>query len=761
MVDEKPSTKVTFYKAFFSSQWKFLIHTILQCISAKRTTMNEFRSSMASAIICLATGMLVQQQVQDVEDAAEDKVDGNHEVSAEPTPPSPTPATPPPSPTQEPIPSPPQAESAQHLHHLHHNNLYKRTISPNLQWLFSTPWEVGRVSSTEVVTTATQVPKASAPRRRKGVVIQDPEETTTTSVIVHLEVKSQDKGKGILIEERKPLERQAQIKQDEAFARQLEAELDANINWNDVVDQVKRKEKQDNTFMRYQALMRKPVIEAQARKNIMVYLKNMAGFKMDFFKERRGGDRSRGSKRKVENLSQDAAKKQRIDEEEEELKRHLQIVVNDDDDVFTEATPLALKVPVVDYQIHHEHNKPYNKIIRADGTHQLFLSFITLMNNFDREDLEMLWKLVQERFQSSEPKNFSDEFLLNTFKIMFEKPNTSRLYAKGLLLVVEDLKLLYKVVSAVQIVSAASIVVNTVSNTRNAYAYNDAINVSCNSRLCASYDVNDLFVFNDISIINSRVSKMPFGKKLCDSLNIVHIYLWIIDSGCSKNMMGNHSFLTNFVENFIGMVRFGNNDFVVIASCGDVVIGTMMTKNIYYVKDVRTDNGTEFKIKILAKFFDEVGITQQFSAARTPQQNGIVERRNRILVKAARTMLTFIKVPLFLWAEAFATACFTQNRSIIHKCFDKTPYELINKRKPNIKFFHVFGCRCYLLNDYDDVGKLKEKGDIGVFVEYLKEFDAFRIYNKRTRKKHESVNVIFDEISEMASKQFSLEPSLS
>nr|GFB25290.1 hypothetical protein [Tanacetum cinerariifolium] len=86
-------------------------------------------------------------------------------------------------------------------------------------------------------------------------------------------------------------------------------------------------------------------------------------------------------------------------------------------------TPLALKVSIVDYQIHHEHNKPFYKIIKADGTHQLFLSFITLLRNFDIKDLEMLWKLVQERFQSSDPKNFSDNFLLNTFKIMFEKPN--------------------------------------------------------------------------------------------------------------------------------------------------------------------------------------------------------------------------------------------------------------------------------------------------------------------------------------------------
>nr|GEU96320.1 hypothetical protein [Tanacetum cinerariifolium] len=124
------------------------------------------------------------------------------------------------------------------------------------------------ITTATTITTA-QVPKANALRKRRGVVIHDPEETATPSVIVHSEVKSKDKGKGILIEEPKSLKRQAQIEQDEAFAGQLKAKLNANINWNDVIDQVKRKEKQDNTIMRYQALKRKHVIEAQARKNMM------------------------------------------------------------------------------------------------------------------------------------------------------------------------------------------------------------------------------------------------------------------------------------------------------------------------------------------------------------------------------------------------------------------------------------------------------------------------------------------------------------
>nr|GEW74139.1 hypothetical protein [Tanacetum cinerariifolium] len=348
-------------------------------------------------------------------------------------------------------------------------------------------------------------------------------------------------------------------------------------------------------------------------------------------------------------------------------------------------------------------------------------------------------------------------------------------------------------------------------DTRSDYACNDAMNVSCNSRLYASCDVNDLFVFDDVSIRKSQVSKMPFRKKPRDSLN-VH----------SKSNLNN-----SLPRTLFRTVCFGNNDFAVIVGYEDVVIGSMMIKKVYYVKGlghnlfsvgqfchkglevafrkstcfvrnedgvdlligdhllnlytialndialnilarilakasssqpwlwhqyhlcfacehgkihrkrhkskmafasnkplyllhmnlcgsmrvesingkryvlvvfddyswytwvfflyskdeaseviisfikkphvnlqlqvqlVRTDNDTEFKKKTLAKFFDEVGTSQQFSSTRTPQRNGVVKRRNRTLVEAARTMLTFAHLPLFLWAEATATACFT------------------------------------------------------------------------------------------------------
>nr|GEV53658.1 hypothetical protein [Tanacetum cinerariifolium] len=395
----------------------------------------------------------------------------------------------------------------------------------------------------------------------------------------------------------------------------------------------------------------------------------------------------------------------------------------------------------------------------------------------------------------------------------------------------------------------------------------------CNASMHADFnsydvDVNDLFVFDDIC-------------------------LWIINLECSKHMTGNRALLTNFVENFLGTVRFENNDFAVIAGYEDVIVRSMTIKKVYYVEGLghnlfsvgqfcdkgievafrksscfaRNENGVDLLtddrssnlytialneialnssdfllakasslqpllwhqrlshlnfstinnivnnnlVRVLPKIkfkkdhlcfaceqrkihqkhhkskmafvlnqqlyllhMDLCGpmhiesingkryvlvVVDDFS--RTPQQNGVVERRNRTLVEAARTMLTFSKLPLFLWAEAITITCFVQNCLIIHKRFDKTPYELINKRKPNIKFFYVFGCRCYLINDYDDVGKLKAKGDIEVFVGHAKNSAAFRVYNKRTQKIYESVNVNFDEISEMASKQFSLEPGLS
>ncbi|GJS91052.1 retrovirus-related pol polyprotein from transposon TNT 1-94 [Tanacetum coccineum] len=178
--------------------------------------------------------------------------------------------------------------------------------------------------------------------------------------------------------------------------------------------------------------------------------------------------------------------------------------------------------------------------------------------------------------------------------------------------------------------------------------------------------------------------------------------------------------------------------------------GLMRVKSI---NGKRTDNGIEFKNQVLKEYFDNVGISHQTSSVKTPQQNGVVERQNRTLVEAAGTMMIFSCATLFLWAKAIATACYTQNSSIIHRRFRKTPYKLINGRKPDISFLHVFGSLCYPKNDRQDNGKLGAKCDIGFIIGYSGNSYAYRVFNQRTKKIIEMMNVTFDELSAMAFEQ--------
>nr|GEV69381.1 retrovirus-related Pol polyprotein from transposon TNT 1-94 [Tanacetum cinerariifolium] len=127
------------------------------------------------------------------------------------------------------------------------------------------------------------------------------------------------------------------------------------------------------------------------------------------------------------------------------------------------------------------------------------------------------------------------------------------------------------------------------------------------------------------------------------------------------------------------------------------------------VRTVRTDKGMEFLNKTLHAYFAAEGINHQTSVARTTKQNGVIERRNRTLVEAARTMLSATKVLLYFWAEAIATVCFTQNRSIVIPRHEKTPYHIINDRKPSVKFFYIFGSLCYIVRDGENLDKMKEK----------------------------------------------------
>nr|GEZ97875.1 hypothetical protein [Tanacetum cinerariifolium] len=287
---------------------------------------------------------------------------------------------------------------------------------------------------------------------------------------------------------------------------------------------------------------------------------------------------------------------------------------------------------------------------------------------------------------------------------------------------------------------------------------------------------------------------------LTPAAEVIQIVLWYLDSGCSRHMTGDRSKLINYVEKFVGTVRFGNDQFEMIIGYGDYKMGNTIISRVYYVEGLshnlfsvgqfcdgaspvclltkasstkswlwhrrlnhlnfgtlnelahndlvrglpllkydkdhlcpschlekskkashplktknsnkeilsllhmdlcgpmrtesinkkRTDNETEFVNKTLTDLFESVGITHQTSVPRSPPQNGVVERQNRTLMEAARTMLIFAKAPLFLWAEAVTTACYTLNRSLIHTLYGKTYYELLKGKKPDLKYFRVF-----------------------------------------------------------------------
>ncbi|KAG7584165.1 GAG-pre-integrase domain [Arabidopsis suecica] len=163
------------------------------------------------------------------------------------------------------------------------------------------------------------------------------------------------------------------------------------------------------------------------------------------------------------------------------------------------------------------------------------------------------------------------------------------------------------------------------------------------------------------------------------------------------------------------------------------------------IKRIRSDHGGEFQNESMKDFCENHGIAHQFSAPRTPQQNGVVERKNRTLQEMARAMIHGNQVPQRFWAEAINTSCYIINRVYVRRDSMKTPYELWKGKTPNMSYFHVFGCRCYILNDKDYLGKFDSKSDEGMFLGYSETSTAFRIYNKRTCAIMESVNVVFDD----------------
>ncbi|GKB84493.1 ribonuclease H-like domain-containing protein, partial [Tanacetum coccineum] len=300
----------------------------------------------------------------------------------------------------------------------------------------------------------------------------------------------------------------------------------------------------------------------------------------------------------------------------------------------------------------------------------------------------------------------------------------------------------------------------------------------------------------------------------------------VIDSGCSRNMTGNRSYLSDYEEIDGGFVAFsGNSKGGKITGKGKIRTGKLDFKDVYFVKELKSNlfsvsqmcdkknsvlftntkcvvlspdfkltdeshvllkvprkdnmysidlrnvvpqggltclfakatldesnpsmrmsqcnNGTEFKNKEMNQFFEMKGIKREFSVARNPQQNGVAERKNRTLIEAARTMLADSKLPTTFWAEAVNTACYVQNRVLVIKPHNKTPYELFHDRTPSLRFMRPFGCLVTILNTLDHLGKFDGKADEGFFVGYYLNSKAFRVFNSRTRIVEETLHITF------------------
>nr|GEX70285.1 copia protein [Tanacetum cinerariifolium] len=230
---------------------------------------------------------------------------------------------------------------------------------------------------------------------------------------------------------------------------------------------------------------------------------------------------------------------------------------------------------------------------------------------------------------------------------------------------------------------------------------------------------------------------------------IMQLIIFIVDSGCTKHMIGNLKLLCNFVEKYLGH----NHNITTVGQFCDADLEVAFWKSTCVVRDLHGNDlltGTEFLNKTLYAYFKEEGIEHQTSIPQKPEQNGVVEIRNCTLVEAARMMLSASKLPLFFWVEAIAIACYIKNRYLIIPRHEKTPYHIINGQKPYIKHLHIFGCTCYITRDGENLDKMKEKGDPCILVGYSTQSKGYRVYNKRTRLIVKSIHINLDEIKELS-----------
>ena len=162
------------------------------------------------------------------------------------------------------------------------------------------------------------------------------------------------------------------------------------------------------------------------------------------------------------------------------------------------------------------------------------------------------------------------------------------------------------------------------------------------------------------------------------------------------------------------------------------------------IAKIRSDHGREFENARFESFCEKNGIKREFSAPKTPQQN-VVERKNRVIQEMARVMLLNKQIPQKFWEEAVNTSCHIGNRIFFRAGTKKTAYEIWNGKKPRVKYFRVFGSKCYILNDRENLGKFDVRSDEGIFLGYSTTSRAYRVFNKRTKTVMKSINIKIDD----------------
>jgi hypothetical protein len=175
------------------------------------------------------------------------------------------------------------------------------------------------------------------------------------------------------------------------------------------------------------------------------------------------------------------------------------------------------------------------------------------------------------------------------------------------------------------------------------------------------------------------------------------------------------------------------------------------------IKNIRSDNGTEFKNSQIEGFLEEEDIKHEFSSPYTPQQNGVVERKNRTLLEMARTMLDEYKTPNRFWAEAINTACYSINQLYLHRILKKTSYELLTSKKPNVSYFKVFGSKCFILIKRGRSSKFAPKAVEGFLLGYDSNTRAYRFFNKSIGLVEVSCDIVFDETNGSQVEQVDLD----